>query len=562
MLLLGACPLEKLFPGKVADGIARLTVANLGLMIIGIKQQTHLDPKCNLLSTQPLPDFQKTANNNERGQAHWEFKNCIFDFGNSTVILDDHQKIIGELSGKVTVSGQKRIYGYLTNHNEFPIIPEGEDSFHISFSNVLFDNFQAKIPEVSKNLTMVKGSLSFDTTIHLARSQSLHLCDHPLPNLTFKNIIYSADSGAIVRLPGFLGDFEIDIPTSHLDAQQNIHQDRANALQGHLTIWGNNLRQVPSDNLGLDPSFKASEFDKEIESIPDLDKPISYNCPFDRFLAIQASRLLIQNVGNIALELGQNKKCGPMRDSIWEQYLNTYKNSDSELKIPSQNCQLRHLAAHKLATDCHQIDTYVKGKASINANTFLTGKIAYAFHYLPFITGISRQDPQNLLIDFQKITLEDYVSYDIEPGEKSPQFLLRIKKGILSAQVEPIFTKKLDTQCEFSEPTPIAYFQNVNLKEAETTFVLNLKNIATPNDLFLRFDLDINASNLFAQNGVYNRKGNQLSGTITVDQKTHSLSDLALLPFFNQENFDQSYRCLVPRIIPPHQEWDPAEDCP
>jgi hypothetical protein len=558
-LFLSACPIEQLFPGKVADGIARLTVANLGLMILGIKQQGHPDSNCDLLSKKTSANFKRLYKSKERGQVVWGFNDCIFDFGKSTNILDDNQKIMGTLSGKVTLSGHKIIEGYFTNSNIFPVIPEGENSFQFDFSHVHFENFQAQIPEMSKNLTILRGTLSFSLAIHLARSKSLHLCNIPLQNLTFKNIVYDNNQENIVRLPGFLGDYEVDIHASDLEAQQNTYQNHTNFLQGHIAIWGNNSKQVPSDNLGLNPSFKENAFEEDIQSIPDLDKPASYDCPVDRFLAIQASRLIIQNIGNIALELGQDNKCGPLRDSYWEQYKSTHTHSDSELKIPFKNCALHNSKVKKLVTDCHDVKTYVGGTASITGNTFITGKITYAYQYLPLITGIMRQDPQSVLFDFQKIILDNYESYDIMASEKLPKFLLRIKKGTLSAQVEPIFTE--EKRCEFSKPTPIAYFYGVSLKEAKTTLVLNLKDIISSDDLFINFDLDITRTNLFAQNGFYNKKGNWLSGSIVISEKEHHLKGLLLHPFFDQEYFDSSYRCFVEKIIPPHQEWDPVKDC-
>ena len=559
-LFISACPVERLFPEKVADGIARLTVANLGLMILGIKQQGHSDPNCNLLAKQPSTDFKRRNKSKERGQISWEFINCVFDFEKSTNILDDNQKILGTLSGKVTLSGHKTIDGYLTNNDAFPVIPEGEDSLQLDFSRVIFENFQAKIPGASKDMSIIKGSLSFALLIHLARSESLNLCSIPLPNLTFKNIVYDANQETLVKLPGLFGDYQVDIHASDLEAQQNTYKDHTNFLQGHMVLWGNNSIQVPSDRLGLDPSFKANAFAEDIQSITDLDKPASYDCPVDRFLAIQASRLLIQNIGNIALELGQNKECGPKREGMLKQYRSTYKHSYSKLKIPLQNCQLRNLEAKKLTTDCHAVKTYMEGKADITGNTIVTGKIIYASEYLEIFTDILRQDPQNTLFDFQKITLDNYTSYDVVHSEKLPQYLLHIKEGTLSAQVEPIFTES-NKLCDFSAATPNVYFHGVTLKEAKSTLRLNLKNIISSDDLFLDFELDINNSNLSAQNGFYNKKGNWLSGSISIDGKEHHLHELLLHPFFKQKHFDDSYRCLVEKIIPPHQEWDPRENC-
>ncbi|MDA0712397.1 MAG: hypothetical protein O2897_00195 [bacterium] len=550
--LLSSCSIEKWFPGKVAHGTARLTVANLGLMVAGIKQEGHFDNKCDFIANKASTSFLKEGLTGEIGQIIWDFNECNFDFKDGTTIFDTNNKPLGILSGMVTVSGKKIISGYLTGNNDFPIIPEGSTSFSIHFSVVNFSNFKAELAGIYEHLTLVDGELAFDVFIHLAKSESLGLCSHPVHNLTFKNIIFNPrlnDEGVKAHLPGFWGDFEVTIKSSNFYAQQNTFENDSNTLAGTISVWDSEEIDLSSDKLGLNPDFKTEVFTEELQNINDLELPLNYDCPVEKFLVTQASRLLVQNFGNITQIFGSDRTCGPI--SAWyPEWI-----SANTWLIFSPLCKYQYEMPLNIFNDCNQTKTYVKGKATVSATTTVRGT-----RPPPWLT-IYRVSPDNISFNFKDIDLKDFTSYDLASDETSPRYQLIIKKGTLSGKVDPIFAEDQNIACNFTVATPIVTFDNVHLKNAQTILQLNLKNITGPEDLIIEFNLDISEAKIFAINGLYKGSGNTISGIMHINNKEYELKDLPLNPFYEQEKFDEVYKCYVDKPIPSHNSEKIAEHC-
>lgn len=536
MNLLSSCSIERLFPGKVANGLARLTVANLGLMLAGIKQEGHLDLDCEILSEKTSTSFLRNGSPGDTGKIVWTFNRCTFNFKNGTIIFDGNNNPLGTLSGIVTVSGKKIISGYLTSNENFPVIPEGPESYAIQFSSVEFNNFKAELSGVDEHLTVIEGNLAFNVIMHLGSSKSLGLCSLIIPNLTFKNIIYNPNhklEGTRVSLPGLWNDFEVLVRTSDFEAQQNTFEENTNTLAGTISIWDLSKINLSTDNLGLDPNFKTAIFSEELEKITDLELPVTYNCPVKKFLASQAARLLVQNLGNIAYIFGTDNICGPI--STW--YPQWITNNSWIILSPS--CKYINDTPLEIFTDCAQTKTYIKGDVTVSALTILKGKRP------PPWLKIYRDTPNNISFNFKNITLKNFVSYDLKPDETLPRMQLLIKKGELYGDIDPLFAEDKNNPCNFTTPTPIATFDNIRLKNAETTLQLNLKGVISPKDLMLDFNIDISDAKLFAMNGLYQGSGNLLSGSLNINSKKYDFKDLPLNPFYDQQKFDDIYNCMA-----------------
>ena len=313
LILLSLCScFERCFPSKVSTGIARLTVNNIGKLILAISDDefaSKVRKECRL--SEILPGATIEESENGYGKASWDFGECTYDFGNQTILTfkDDCGTTTVTYSGKVTASGHRTIGGILTHNEENPVIPT-KDGLSISFRKVQFENFRVESPQQEAAMTMVSGSLSFDLKIALGKAED-SICRIPIPNPTFTNIRYtSGGQPNIVRLPGFLSDFDAEVNGSDFGAQVGQRDDVENFMSGRLTLWGEQM-SVPSDSQSLDPSFIRANFEKSLTCISELRLPLSTSCDPEDDIVRGVANLSAINLGALLAMLSKQKDVTP-----------------------------------------------------------------------------------------------------------------------------------------------------------------------------------------------------------------------------------------------------------
>jgi hypothetical protein len=311
ILALTACTAERLFPQDVANGVARLSVNNLGQLIRALNHEsiyqlntTDKRPECNFRSLEVTDRTTIYDDSHGHGYVTREFTDCEYDFGSEGQTIESPglcgvQKTT--FYGKVKVSGSRRITGILTKNNKTPVIPSGQEGIDFYFTKVSFQNYRVESSGLDKAMTIASGSAAFDAKVHLAKSRKNGLCEIPLPNLTLSNIRFSHGPSAaetIVVVPGPLGDFQAAIDSSFLHAQVGVYQDKTNHLEGTIQIWGKSFA-VPTDEPGLNPYFIREEYEESLTCDPDLYKPLADDCPYEPDLAGGIARLTVKNLGNL-----------------------------------------------------------------------------------------------------------------------------------------------------------------------------------------------------------------------------------------------------------------------
>lgn len=545
-----SCQIEKLFPARVADGVARLTVANIALVMMGRyqqeKQNHSLPDDCRLILISKHTGTVIEGEAQTLGSVTQIFSKCDIDFGDNYEVRDLENRLVGHVSGKVQVSGKRVVKGYLTGNDIAPVIPQGADSIHFEFSEILFENFKAQLADLDKDLSILKGRLSLSLDLHLARNKD-GLCADLQPNITLKKVKY--ENSTIARLPGMFGYFDIDIGGSQFEVQQDIYENKQNLLTGNMTVWGKNIT-LNSDKHGLNPNFNANNI-----------RAISYECPVDQFLAVSTARLLMLNVGMLSLHVVNDKSWGQnCSPTNWNMLQPLHKISENEASREVDQCIISASEAYELDRDCQGNPTVVQGSAIVSYQTKLHGKwVGYFSRPIP-------HEPENTHLKFSEVIFHDYTI--------STQFAkLALKSGSLSGSITPIQAAQKQDPCIFDVPTPHIFIRDIRSHKIHASLEVDLTQIPSLEGMFrfkrvedtiIKLPMHIDESRLSAQNGAYAGTQNWLTGYIKINQQLYNFSEQTLLdPKFNQETFDATYQCqALHELIQARAGWKPNANCP
>lgn len=567
----------------VADGIARLTVSNLGNLMLAAASTHHPKPECNLTS---LARTKKTKifGAGKYKKVTWQFDNCEFDFGTNGLNIDDSKTFYG----KVTLSGQKSIHGFFLGDNQVVVIP-GRQGVEFTF-DATFENYTMHSKDFNESLRVLEGTTHFDVAVHLAKDRTSELCIEPIQNLTFANIRYGPSR---VELHGqFAGGslkvFQTRIDGSQISAQVGYGETETldNALSGHISLFGRNIT-IPTDGLGLDPSPTNIEyFEKSLQNQANLastQRASLFDCrTFEEVEAATIARLLVLNVGSIAQEsfdewlkprertweeLGWDvynakayfTKCG--FNSNWAKLktqiprtnaISGISGSTGSIELRVENCDVVNLEGRKAdyPPDCLGIKTVFEGKARISGIQTIYGKrlpLYETFGY-ELLSSIVPDSPLAVSLDLREIEPKNFSSYFINDEEPVPKAKLTLTSGVFSAKVHPVLAAKKGLPCEFFRSTPVVGFEIAVRNRLEIQLDFHLK------DMHFKRVSTVHSAYLTAQNGIYQGVGNFIDGKIQINNDIPLLlSNEALNPFFEQSNFDKSYDCR--QRLPPENDY-------
>ena len=107
---ISGCQLEKLFPEKVADGVARLTIRNAGNIVSLITDNAA----CGFASEAAKASRQTIGEMGKEGSVVETVSNCVLSFPQETVLSTDCHGVQTRVRGTVTVSAVRTLEGVLT----------------------------------------------------------------------------------------------------------------------------------------------------------------------------------------------------------------------------------------------------------------------------------------------------------------------------------------------------------------------------------------------------------------------------------------------------------------
>ncbi|MEQ8273184.1 MAG: hypothetical protein RMA76_11375 [Deltaproteobacteria bacterium] len=525
-LSLVAC--EKCAPGRVGQGLARLTIRNVGAIASAIND----DAVCGFESEAAKDSWVASAEPGQTGSVTWRVEGCELDFGTPEVSTDCND-VASEMSGHVKVTATRTIEGYITGDRGTPVVPAGPTAVTVHIERAEYDHFKVASSDSDASLTMITGSVAAIVKPRVAADRDRGVCSVATGDATLEAIQYAPSR---VRIVTEDRDFEVEVNGSNLSAVNGRFEDRENELWGTINVWGSE-EAIPTsdDEHALNPDYDRA---KQIEAYackPELAVPVRYDCQTDirPIVAQGASQLTIQTLGMLAKLAEADESCGFSSADV--KYNPIVQGNVGEpggaatYTMPS--CTMRFDAGTVIDTDCNGKNTYATGTIHVRGTKTVRG----------YVSG----DPEDAIVP----TTRDPAAVEItaafegfsvwtDPGEN----VLSVESGELSGRVLPRVAIDVVTGA-CSKQTPVTSFEEVRWSNA-------VVEVASGG---LTFGVGLDTSNLEAQNGRKGDRENYLAGQMVVDGDVFDIpiSDAPILdPGFDAAAFDSSYTCDADLRIP------------
>jgi hypothetical protein len=214
------------------------------------------------------------------------------------------------LTGRLIVSGKKSVRGIGTGDPSQPVAPNRPDSATIEITRAEFEGFQVTKSDHDAVLTMISGAISGRFTPQLALDDVDGVCKVPTRNVAIGDVVYE---GAKLHVETDAHSFDVDVPTSNLNAVHGKIGDRENALWGEIVVW-DEREEIPAggDDDGLDPDYDPEKFVASWSCTEHLAQPVSFECGdvVGERLAQGTSRLSIRDFGGVLELANGDTTCG------------------------------------------------------------------------------------------------------------------------------------------------------------------------------------------------------------------------------------------------------------
>ena len=227
----GGCQCQKLFPDKVAMGVARLSARNIGTAISLVAKDT----RCGFASEAAISNATFSGPAGGEGTMTVHIDRCVLELGSTLeLIATDCSGVETRAAGTVTVSGTQTIVGRRTGSPKTPMIPAAADavSFDLTMS---FSSYEVRASDSKAGLMIDSGSARVLAKPHLAVSASLGVCSISTTDLTIDAIQYD---GAHVQVDPDTGFFPVDVPSSNFGVQVGRWNGRENDSHRHADGLG------------------------------------------------------------------------------------------------------------------------------------------------------------------------------------------------------------------------------------------------------------------------------------------------------------------------------------
>ena len=489
MVCLGACQLERLFPKDVANGAARLTVLNAGVLAKLIQDDTG----CGFSSEAGITTYTVDGETGGIGVVTWTIDDCVIDFGKPRVISTDCNDVTRTVGGKVTVSARRTVKGVLTGDPTTPVVPLTNDAATMQYVAQL-DGFSVVQSSGPNQATMHQGQLTFDAEIHLAVTASQGVCAFDTAEVTLREVTVT---DAVYTITSADRVFDVDVPTMKVNAQLGEWQGTENFIAGTATVW-DTVVDVGADPV-LDPEYDREEFRASYACRDDLQLPQSYECPdLSATLANGATRLLLNDVGNVMQAVVNDTTCGFASPAVLAAAQVSgavgYDGGDALYTI-AEPCVIDVPIATVLSSDCQGDQVKGLGKATVTGSMRQRGRL----------TGDASQPVIPTSRDAVEIIFD--ISFDgwSVSGAGGQTFIAT--SGGVTGRMKPRLAKDSATGA-CSLPTPVVEFPELVIKPGTAGFLVN-------NGLSMA--VAFQHGSISAQVGDKDGDENHLAGDVVVD---------------------------------------------
>jgi len=515
------------FPDKVGNGVARLTVRNIG----AITSLISADELCGFESQEVLTSYTQDVEDGGVGTVTWHVNNCEIDTGTEWRVVKEYcDGTELRVRGKITITAQKIVDGRVTGNDERPAIPTDPDAATIKILNAEMVDFEVQDTGSDSSMRVAKGATSGELRPRLAANISKGLCSIASSDIAVSNLnLFNAK--VYVSTPD--RDFDTDIGVSNIDAIIGLHNEGENRIGGMIRVWGSDETVDQED--GLDAEYNREKFLNKFTCTEDLALPISHSCELAPRVAEASGRLSVKMFANLVKYANAEESCGfesPIALANTKVHGATgYRGGDVIIPI-EQDCIIEFPEPTVIAEDCNGAQTIASGKVTLRGTKQ--------------IFGIPTGDPEAPAVPTSNMPAIIKVNAELENFELSysnSERHLAVKSGRLSGSLTPrMFLDTTTGACSAS--TPNAQYDDVVLSDAQVSLYSSGN----------RIDGYIERSVVQAVSGIVNETENFMDGEINMDGETHSLpldeNSTALDPDYHDSLFRMTYDC-VPEFIEP-----------
>ncbi|MEZ4316330.1 MAG: hypothetical protein R3F61_02450 [Myxococcota bacterium] len=532
-LLLALAGCARMAPQKVADGIARLTVRELGGVLIA----ANGDSTCGFASPDVLASPSVAGELGETGTATWSVEDCTIDLGPELVeISRDCNDVVTYASGKVTVTARKVVTGRVVGDPETPVIPETPDAASFIVDDATFSDFVVTKSNSDSHLRILEGSLEATISPRLAVAEANGACSVLTPHIAFDDIVWGP---SLVEVTSGKRVFEVPIRSGTLSATNGTVDDRENQVEGAIFLWNHErLVSLSGTSTGLDPDYDAATLEASFACKEELAQPVRYECDLDPVLAEGTARLIVKNFGLLSKTVDLDTQCGfgNLMGQVSELIsLGTIGGllfgTPQTLVFDADHCVVGG-GMFPITTDCLGNEFFLDGVAIVTGTKTVTGRIVLDDDPL------QPQDRDSALVELDDIELLDVTPLERPAGSASFEPHLALHDGSLSGTYHPVTGEAADDPGAYFIVIPVGEFEAIRLVDSDVTLHQGT----------LQFPLHVDSSDLYAFTGAYGGQGNWLYGTVTIDGTLWQIGGIdgpvALDPDYDQAEFDASYVCI------------------
>jgi hypothetical protein len=521
----GGCQCEKLFPDKVAMGVARLSVRNIGTAISLVNQDT----RCGFASDAAISHAAFSGSIGDEGMMTVHIDGCVLDLGSRLQpVSKDCSGVETQAAGTVTVSGTRTIVGRITGDAKTPVIPTAADAVSLDLT-MSFSDHEVRASDSKAGLKIERGTAHVLAQPHLGASASLGVCSVATTDLTIHSIQFY---GAHLLVDPETGFFPVDVPTSNFGAQVGRWNGRENDLTGKLTVWDHeSTLPTPDDHDGLQPGYQRTKFEAAFACAEDLAQPLSYQCKdIDATLAENLARLTISTFGQLAGYYDQDATCGFASPQAHQ--AQTVSGADvgrqgATVTVPlTKPCELRFDRPTVIWETCNGVQTIVQGTVSATGIEEISG-LNTGNTATPIIPNKRQAGSAALRMSFSNLS--------IRRSDLTAE--LRLKSGTISGRVRAVLG--LDTSlhvCSLKSST--ASFDQVKLENADVVLISDGRS----------FHLPSVSTDLTAVNGRVDAQENTIEGSVVLGGRTFPIgtdsAPLPLDPTYDSARFLSDDACL------------------
>lgn len=520
-------------PQQVADGVAQLTVRDLGGVLLAVNG----DETCGFSSAAVIDNPSIAGEVGETGTVTYTVTDCAIDLGSEPVDLKtDCNDITTAGTGAVTVTARKIVTGRLTGDPETPVIPEEPDAASFVIDQATFVDFDVTKTGSDSHMRIVDGSLSATITPMLAVDVENGACSVLTPHIAFSDITWGAST---VSVTSGKREFEVPIANGSLDAVNGTIGEHENWVEGSLTVWKKTkdvLLEGPTE--GLDPDYDAQLIEDSYTCNPELAQPVSFSCDLDPKLAEGAARLIVKNFGLVTKTTDLDTDCG--FGNLMEQVsglisigalTGLFTGDPETIEINADACALGG-DMFPIIEDCVGTEYFLDGNVVVTGTKTVTGKVVLSTNPL------QPQDRESAVVEIDQVLISEATPLELPPGASDYEPHLTMHNGTLSGTYNPITGEAADTPGAYFVVIPVGGFEGVRLQNAEVTLHQGA----------MRFPMRVDDSDLYAFTGAYQDESNWLYGTVTIDGTTweigSSSTPIQLDPDFDLAAFELSYECI------------------